>query len=859
MFKALKRWWRYLGAKTNASLNERADPKVQMEQAIVEAQDQHRRLKEQAANVIANQKLTEMQLNRAMNDLESLNGKARQAVLMADDATKRGDTVKAAEYTKAAESFASQLVQVEKQVESLKTIQLQATQAADQAKAAVAQNSTMLQQKLAERQKLLSQLDQAKMQEQMNTAMSSLSEAVGADVPTFDEVRDKIEARYAKALGAAELQGQTVESRMLEVEQAAVDTEAQARLSQIRSQLGLAAPATQAIGARAPATDAVDAPAPQAQTAEGTPGTVASAHPRQGSTTRSSRCTISGWHASGSSAVRRPAQAPGRRRRRGGRGPWRTPPRPGRPISTASSASNVPATPTTPAGSSERPRPTSAARAPSSTMTVPDGADGEGDPQLAGRQPALGARTTVPTPGSPATASTSTPGRPAAAITRRTPDQAAILAAASFDAMPPLPRSEPAPPASGLQRLVDLDDLLDERSVGVEPRVGGEQARRVGEQHEQVGADEVGDQRGQAVVVAEADLVVGDGVVLVDDGHHAELEQALERLAGVQVLLAVDEVEWREQDLAGDQVVRGQGLVVDLHQPVWPTAEIACSVGRSVGRVPPRPSAGQSGRDRPEVTTTTRWPPARSAATSAHSLATAPRRSARGRRSATTCRSCTTSIALSRASAQVRLSYVEGEAADADESPFLRPGPGQGAVHAEALQAALDVGEGVGVGQVGEGHGPLGAAAQTRKAPSSPRSTRDPSRRSGRCTTKRRRGSGSLTSSGQTGHDLGQPGPVAAEIRVASPAHCRDADRRLGQRSRPAGRPGRPGCRRRVGAARAGRAGSGRARRAGPAPARPAARPASAAEVDQHDAAPGPARRGAGTGGRGHGPRWPPR
>ena len=62
---------------------------------------------------------------------------------------------------------------------------------------------------------------------------------VGQDVPTLEEVRDKIERRYAKALGTSELQGQTVESRMLEVEQAAVDTEAQARLSEIRSQLGL--------------------------------------------------------------------------------------------------------------------------------------------------------------------------------------------------------------------------------------------------------------------------------------------------------------------------------------------------------------------------------------------------------------------------------------------------------------------------------------------------------------------------------------------------------------------------------------------------------------------------------------------
>ena len=32
-------------------------------------------------------------------------------------------------------------------------------------------------------------------------------------------------------------------------------------------------------------------------------------------------------------------------------------------------------------------------------------------------------------------------------MTERTPDHAAILAAASFDAIPPLPRTDPAPPA----------------------------------------------------------------------------------------------------------------------------------------------------------------------------------------------------------------------------------------------------------------------------------------------------------------------------------------------------------------------------------------------------------------------------
>jgi phage shock protein A len=98
----------------------------------------------------------------------------------------------------------------------------------------------VMQKKLSEKQKLMGQLDQAKMQEQMNRAMASLSETVGQDVPTFDEVRDKIESRYAKALGTSEIAGESVEVRMLEVEQAAMNTEATARLDAIRAQLGIA-------------------------------------------------------------------------------------------------------------------------------------------------------------------------------------------------------------------------------------------------------------------------------------------------------------------------------------------------------------------------------------------------------------------------------------------------------------------------------------------------------------------------------------------------------------------------------------------------------------------------------------------
>ncbi|MDQ3979277.1 MAG: PspA/IM30 family protein [Actinomycetota bacterium] len=240
MFKLMQRAWRYLTALLTGRFNEMADPKVQLEQAIIEAQNQHRQLVEQAANVIANQKQTEMRLNRAMEELEKLNGLARQAVMMADEATKRGDMTKATEYTQSAEAFANRLIAVENEVESLKQFHLQAVQASNQAKGAVQQNSAQLQKRLTERQRLLSQLDQAKMQEQVNRAMTALNQTVGQDVPTLDEVREKVEARYAKAMGQSELASQSVESRMLEVEQAQLNTEAQARLEQIKAQLGIA-------------------------------------------------------------------------------------------------------------------------------------------------------------------------------------------------------------------------------------------------------------------------------------------------------------------------------------------------------------------------------------------------------------------------------------------------------------------------------------------------------------------------------------------------------------------------------------------------------------------------------------------
>ena len=147
--------WRYLMALFSSKVDEYADPKVQIQQAIEEAQRQHQALTQQAAQVIGNQRQLEMRLNRQLADIEKLQVNVRQALTLADQATAAGDAAKATEYNNAAEAFAAQLVTAEQSVEDLKGLHDQALQAAGQAKKAVEQNAMMLQQKIAERTKLL--------------------------------------------------------------------------------------------------------------------------------------------------------------------------------------------------------------------------------------------------------------------------------------------------------------------------------------------------------------------------------------------------------------------------------------------------------------------------------------------------------------------------------------------------------------------------------------------------------------------------------------------------------------------------------------------------------------------------------
>jgi phage shock protein A len=230
--------WKYLMALFGSKIDEYADPKVQIQQAIEDAQRQHSSLVQQAAAVIGNQRQLEMKLSRQLSEVENLQAQARQALTLSDRARTDGDGAKATQYEEAAQTFATQLVAAESQMVDLKSLHDQAVGAAAQARKAVENNAMLLQQKLAERTKLLSQLEQAKMQESVARSLESMSEmAAPGTTPSLEEVRDKIERRYAVALGRADLAQSSVEGRRLEVQKATLDMAGASRLEEIRASM----------------------------------------------------------------------------------------------------------------------------------------------------------------------------------------------------------------------------------------------------------------------------------------------------------------------------------------------------------------------------------------------------------------------------------------------------------------------------------------------------------------------------------------------------------------------------------------------------------------------------------------------
>ena len=235
----LRRIWGYLKQLFRTTAEAAMDPEIEIEQAITDARRRDQQLRNQAAKVIAHRTQLEQKIEQAATQVGEARETAKQALTRADQAKQEGDEEGVRKWTQAAQSLALRLQAAETNLAGLKDQYEVAISQADDAKSAVQSNAMRLQELAAKRMQLVGQLEQAKMQEAVNTAVESISVSMEMDTPSLDKVEDKINPRLAEAKARTELREATPEGAEAELKEAISLAQADARLDELRKELGL--------------------------------------------------------------------------------------------------------------------------------------------------------------------------------------------------------------------------------------------------------------------------------------------------------------------------------------------------------------------------------------------------------------------------------------------------------------------------------------------------------------------------------------------------------------------------------------------------------------------------------------------
>ena len=240
MFKRIinyiRTWFR---GKAEAAMN----PEIEVEMAMEEARKQDQALRAQAAKVIAHRTKLEQRIEKSADDVAEAREMAKAALLRAEKAKTEGDTDALSKWTNSASSLAMKLTAAENNLGSLKEQYALALDQSEAAKSAVEQNAMRLQELTAKRMELMGAIEQAKMQEAINSTMDALNQTIEKDAPSLSKVEDKINDRLAEAKAKTELRSATPEGAEAELREAVSLSRADDKLAELRAELGLDEPA----------------------------------------------------------------------------------------------------------------------------------------------------------------------------------------------------------------------------------------------------------------------------------------------------------------------------------------------------------------------------------------------------------------------------------------------------------------------------------------------------------------------------------------------------------------------------------------------------------------------------------------
>jgi phage shock protein A len=216
------------------------DPAVEIQMAIDQARAKNQDLRNQAANIVAHRTQLEGKIENEADVVGETREMAKQAILKAEEARAAGDTAGVDKWTASAQVLALKLQAAENNLTSLTAQYEVAIEQAEDAKSAVQTNATRLQELSAKQIELMGALEQAKMQEAVNEAVATMDSTLDDELPSLAAVEEKIERRKAQAMAKAEIHEATPQGAEAELREAINRTAADAKLDELRAELGLA-------------------------------------------------------------------------------------------------------------------------------------------------------------------------------------------------------------------------------------------------------------------------------------------------------------------------------------------------------------------------------------------------------------------------------------------------------------------------------------------------------------------------------------------------------------------------------------------------------------------------------------------
>ncbi len=222
-----RRFWRWLSGLFHRTMDKLEDPDIMLDQARREMSEALVANRERAVQAIT-------QKNRLQNELEAAQKRSAELEGKAVMALKQGNRDLARSFVREKANNDAVMVSLQGSYDS-------SVQAVDQVKLAIRRQEEEVRRKTAEALALKAQWKQAQIQNSISKALEGLT--FENQYETFGAAQERIRDAQAEALARQEMFGTSVQGKIMEMEDKAIDYQAEEELQKLEARLGLNQPA----------------------------------------------------------------------------------------------------------------------------------------------------------------------------------------------------------------------------------------------------------------------------------------------------------------------------------------------------------------------------------------------------------------------------------------------------------------------------------------------------------------------------------------------------------------------------------------------------------------------------------------